>query len=87
MGNGNSDVKVFALSTCIHCRDAKAFLDKCGVTYECVHVDELEGAERKSAMDEVKKINPDCCFPTIQIGEKVIVGFKKNEIREALASR
>ena len=86
MAGEKSRIKVFALSTCIHCRDAKAFLDKCGIDYDCVHVDELEGAERKQAMDEVKKINPDCCFPTIQIGEKVIVGFKKQEIREALNS-
>jgi len=33
---------------------------------------------------KVKKFNPKCSFPTIIIGDKVIVGFKENEIREAL---
>jgi hypothetical protein len=32
----------------------------------------------------VKKWNPNCSFPTIIIGDKVIVGFKKDEIKEAL---
>jgi glutaredoxin len=32
----------------------------------------------------VKKLNPNCSFPTIIIGDKVIVGFKEDEIKEAL---
>ena len=35
-------------------------------------------------MDDVKKFNPKCSFPTIIIGEKVIVGYKEDEIKEAL---
>jgi glutaredoxin-like protein NrdH len=32
----------------------------------------------------VRKLNPRCSFPTIIIGERVIIGFKENEIKEAL---
>jgi glutaredoxin len=35
-------------------------------------------------LDEVRKINKRCTFPTIVIGEKVIVGFQEKEIKEAL---
>ena len=78
------DVKLYALSTCIQCRNTKEYLDGCGVGYECVDVDKLEGEERKAMIEEVKKVNPSCSFPTLIIGDKIIVGFRKDEIREAL---
>ncbi len=77
-------VKVYALSTCIHCRDTKDFLNKCGVDYECVDVDKLEADERKRLIAEIKETNPSCAFPMIMIGPKVIIGFRKEEIKEAL---
>ena len=41
--------------------------------------------EKEKIMDEVKKWNPKCSFPTIVINDKkVIVGFKEDEIIEAL---
>jgi hypothetical protein len=47
-------------------------------------VDLLEGDERRAILEDVKKFNPRCSFPTIIIGEKVIVGYKEDEIKEAL---
>jgi len=44
----------------------------------------LTGAERAAVLEEVKKVNPRCSFPTIMIGDTVIVGFKEGEIRKAL---
>lgn len=79
-----SDVKVFALSTCIHCKSAKEYLDQCGVKYECVHVDQLTGQERKDMIEEVRKHNSSVSFPTIVIDGKVVVGFNKEKIDEAL---
>jgi len=78
------DIKLYALTTCIHCKDTKDFLDKCGVDYDCVHVDKLEGDERRRMIEEIKKANPGCAFPMLLIGSKVIIGFKRDEIKEAL---
>ena len=78
------DIKLYALTTCIHCRDTKDFLDKCGVDYDCVNVDKLDGDERHRLIEEIKKANPGCAFPMLLIGSKVIIGFKREEIREAL---
>ena len=78
------DIKLYALTTCIHCKDTKDFLDKCGVDYDCVHVDKLEGDERRRMIEEIKKTNPGCAFPMLLVGSKVIIGFKREEIREAL---
>lgn len=78
------DVMLYALSTCIHCKNTKEYLDDCGVKYDCVEVDKLDGDERKNIIEEIKKVNPSCSFPTIVIGDKIIVGFRKEEIKEAL---
>ena len=80
----DKEVKVFSLSTCSHCKSTKKLLSDCTVKYEFVDVDLLEGDERKAILEDVKKFNPKCSFPTIIIGQKVIVGFKEKEIREAL---
>ena len=78
------DVRVFSLSTCSHCRAVKKLLGKCGVKYEFTDVDQLDGEERKAILEDVRKFNPRCSFPTIVIGETVIVGFKEDEVRSAL---
>jgi glutaredoxin-like protein NrdH len=78
------EIKIFSLSTCSHCRATKKFIDGCTIKYEFINVDLLKGDERKAIIADVKKFNPRCSFPTIIIGEKVIVGFKEKEIKEAL---
>jgi glutaredoxin-like protein NrdH len=80
----NPQVKVFSLSTCSHCKATKKYLSDCTIKYEFVDVDLLQGDERKAIIEDVKKFNPRCSFPTIIIGDKVIVGFKEKEIKEAL---
>lgn len=79
-----SPVKMYTLSTCGHCRAAKAFFENCGVKYEFRDVDLASGEERSALIEEVKKLNPYCTFPTIIIGNKIIVGFREKVIREAL---
>ncbi len=78
------DVRIFSLSTCIHCRDTKEFLKQCGIAYDCVEVDKLEPEKRKEVLEELKGLDPACAFPTIVIGDKVIVGLQKEEIKELL---
>ena len=78
------DIKLYALSTCIHCRNTKELLDDCGINYECVEVDKLQGDERQKIIDEIRAQNPLCSFPMLIIGNKVIIGFRAEEIKEAL---
>ncbi len=77
-------IKIYSLSTCGHCRQAKKLLDEMGAEYSSVEVDRLEGEERSRAISEVRKINAALSFPTIVIGERVIAGNRENLIREAL---
>jgi len=77
-------VKIYTLSTCSHCKATKIFLNACAVKYEFTDVDLLQGEERTAILEDVKKWNPRCSFPTIIIGDKVIIGYKEDEIKEAL---
>jgi glutaredoxin len=54
------------------------------VQYDFTDVDTLQGEERTAILDDVRKLNPRCSFPTIIINDKVIVGYKEQEIKEAL---
>ncbi len=82
----DKDVKIFSLSTCSHCKATKKYLSECTIKYEFIDVDLLKGDERKAIIEDVKKFNPRCSFPTIIIGDKVIFGFKEKEIKEALGA-
>ena len=82
--NNQCDVKIYSLTTCIHCRDTKEFLSQCGIAYKCINVDELVPEERKKVLMELKELSPECSFPTIVIGDNVIVGLHKKEIKEIL---
>ncbi|MFY9397278.1 MAG: glutaredoxin family protein [Desulfomonilia bacterium] len=77
-------VKMYTLSTCSHCKACKKFMNDNGVEYEYVDVDLLDGQERQSAIEEVRRLNSMVTFPTIIVGERVIVGFREDEIRKVL---
>ena len=76
--------KLYSLSTCSHCKACKRFLGDCGIEYEFTDVDLLPEDIKAEVVEEIKKLTSRCAFPTIIIGDKVIVGFKEMEIRAAL---
>lgn len=77
-------IKLYALSTCSHCTRTKRFFEECNLKVVIIDVDLLNGEERTKAINEVRRLNPDVSFPTIVIGDKVIVGFNELRIKEAL---
>jgi len=77
-------ITIYTLSTCSHCAHAKEYLEEHEIPYEGINVDFKSGDERNQVMDTVRKLNPAITFPTIVIGEKVIVGFRREEIEAAL---
>jgi len=62
----------------------KRFLDTCAVKYEFTDVDLIPENERKAILADVMKFNPECSFPTIIIGDTVIVGIQEAKIKAAL---
>ncbi len=77
-------VKIYSLSTCSHCNRTKKLLSDCAVQYEFTDLDLLMEKDRDALLEEVKRFNPACTFPTILIGDRVIVGYREQEIRSAL---
>jgi glutaredoxin-like protein NrdH len=84
-GSDPSEVTLFTLSTCIWCKKTKALLKEMDVSYQCIDVDLLEGAEREKALDELKRFNPRCSFPSLVVNHSTcIIGFDEPKIKEAL---
>ena len=81
-----SDKKItlYSLSTCGHCRSTKQLLTECSVEFDYYEIDKLEGDEKKSVLATVREINPRCSFPTLSVDDSVIIGYKVEEIKEAL---
>jgi glutaredoxin-like protein NrdH len=86
-GNSSGRIKLFTLSTCIWCKKTKALLKEMDIAYDYVDVDMLDSTEKEKALEELKRFNPQCSFPSLVVDSAVcIVGFKETEIREALKS-
>ena len=79
-------VKMYTLSTCGHCKATKELMQDLKIEYDFIDVDLLDVLEKAETIREIKKVNPRCTFPTIIIGDKVIVGYREQEIKEALES-
>ncbi|MFA6363630.1 glutaredoxin family protein [Methanoregula sp.] len=77
---------LYALSTCQWCHRTKVLLEELGLAFDYDYVDLLEGNEQNKALDEIERWNRSGSFPTLVIDNKrVIIGFREQEIREALA--
>ena len=86
-GKNIGSVMLYALSTCGWCKKTKELLNNLGIEYDYIFVDLLEGNERETVMQTVEKWNPSCSFPTLVINNsKCIVGYKEEEIREAVGT-
>jgi len=84
-GEDRGDVFLYALSTCVWCKKTKALLNELGVAYRYLDVDLVSPGEREAVMREVARWNPQRNFPTLVIdGQRVIIGFKPEQIKEAL---
>lgn len=83
-GKKNSEIFLFALSTCGWCARTKKLLNELGCAYEYVDVDLLNREDQKEVDDVLDKFEADG-FPTIIINNsKVIQGFDEDKIRRIL---
>lgn len=82
-GIKKGNVLIYALSTCQWCRRTKELLSEMGIDYYYIDVDLVTGDEQKEAIENIKKFNPACSFPTMVINEREsIVGFDDEKIRD-----
>ena len=77
-------VWLYSLSTCAICRDVKKLLQKKGISVEVMDVDRLGKADQAEILDILKTYNPKLSFPTLVIGDTVILGYNKEKISQAI---
>ena len=80
-------IRLYALTTCEYCQSLKRMLIQLALEHEVIEVDILSRDERKTIIEELKKVNPACSFRTTVIGDQVIVGPKAQEIKKVLGIR
>ncbi|MFQ6093091.1 MAG: glutaredoxin family protein [bacterium] len=84
-GEDRGKIVLYAMSTCGWCAKTKELLNRLGVEYSYVDVDNLDSDEKRSVKDEVRRWNPACSFPTIVIDEETCIkGYDEQRIKEVL---
>jgi glutaredoxin-like protein NrdH len=77
-------VRIFTISTCMHCRALKKMLDANAIPYEGIDVDLMPKGEREAFLAAIGPYNEKKTFPVVIIGNKAIVGFQEHIIRSEL---
>lgn len=76
-------IKMYSLSTCKHCKDAKAFFKKHNIEFENIEVD-----NNKKAIEEMYKKSKQYGVPVIEIkrahGIGIVVGFDEGTLKQML---
>lgn len=72
-------VTIYTTPTCAFCPLVKKFLDERGVEYEEVDVSESEEVKK-----EFKEKTGQMMVPVTQVGERIVAGFDKKKLEEAL---
>ena len=83
--NKKHNVFIYALSTCAWCKKTKKFLKDKGVEFEFVDVDLCSEEDLKKIRADIIKRGAEMNFPLVIVDDKrLIVGFREDEIEEAL---
>ena len=77
---------MYALTTCLHCKNTKKFLEENNYEVTVIHLDDYCDSDRSNLMEKVRKYNPRGTFPVVLMPNgKVIVGFRKLLLQEAMS--
>ena len=77
-----SEVKIYTTNTCPYCDLAKEYMKENKIKYKEVNIE----SDEKAAKRMVEK-SGQMAVPVLEIGEKIIVGFNKEEIKKALKKK
>ena len=72
-------VAIFTTPSCVYCKKTKEFFKNHSVEYT-----EYDVTRDVARRDEMIQRSGQMGVPVIEIGEKIIVGFNKEEIKKAL---
>jgi glutaredoxin-like YruB-family protein len=72
-------IKIYSLPTCSWCQKSKKYFDLNNLEYTDINIQEDDAAG-----DEMERISGQDSVPVIVINDKVIIGFDKAAIDEAI---
>lgn len=83
--NDKHKVFVYALSTCVWCKMTKQFLKDNSVAFEYVDVDLCTEEDKDKIRKHIQDKGGSLSYPTTIVDEKkVVTGFRKDLLKEAL---
>ncbi len=83
--NSQHKVLMYAISTCPWCKKTKQFLKDNDVEFEYLDIDICSDEDRDEARKDIRKRGGELTYPTLIIDDKkLITGFRRDEIKEAL---
>jgi len=81
-GIDKGKVVLYALSTCQWCEKTKELLKELNIDYYYIDVDLADEKDQEEIMEEIRKYNPACSFPTLILDNNYsIIGFDEEKIR------
>ncbi|MCK5129594.1 MAG: glutaredoxin family protein [Clostridiales bacterium] len=84
-GNEICDIKVYALSTCIWCKRAKAFFEKHYICYSYIFIDLLPEKEQEKLENMLGEISTFISYPIIiSDTHDPIVGYNEKKLRKLI---
>jgi len=83
--NNQHKVAIYALSTCVWCKMTKQYLKDNNVEFEYLDVDLCTPEEKEQARQKILGKGGTLNYPTTIVDDqKVITGFRKDLLKEAL---
>ena len=83
--NTKHKVMMYAFSTCVWCKMTKQFLKDNDIEYEYVNVDLCAEEDKEKIRRDIQSKGGSLSYPTTIIDdEKLIMGFRKDLLKEAL---
>ena len=83
--NNRHKVFLYALSTCVWCKLTKQYLKDNAVEYEYVDVDLCTEEDKQRIRETITNMGGSLSYPTTIVdNKKVITGFRKDQLKEAL---
>ena len=78
-------VVVYAISTCVWCKMTKQFLKDNEIEFEYIDIDMCEPEEKEKVRQTIVSKGGSLSYPTTIVdGKKLITGFRKDLLKEAL---
>ena len=83
--NNKHKVLLYALSTCVWCKMTKQYLKDNSVAFEYVDVDLCSEEDKQKIRKEIQDKGGALSYPTTIVDDKkVVMGFRKDLLKEAL---